>query len=94
MSTDTETARRDLNHPPDPAHRRLSAVDTPSVAEGRGVPQEELLEAAENALNWLYDRRAHLPEELLDHREAKHRKALREALGSLASLQALGDLDG
>ena len=55
-------------------------MDTPSVAEGRGVPQEELLEAAENALNWLYNRRAHLPEELLDHREAKHRKALRQAI--------------
>ena len=60
------------------AHRRLSAVDTPSVAEGRA--QEELLEAAENALSWLYDRRAHLPEELLDPREAKHRKALRQAV--------------
>ena len=40
----------------------------------------ELLEAAETALDWLYDRRAHMPEELLDHREAKHRKVLREAI--------------
>jgi hypothetical protein len=38
-----------------------------------------VLEAAEAALGWLYDRRAHLPEELLDHREARHREAVREA---------------
>jgi hypothetical protein len=45
-----------------------------------GAAQRELLEAAENVVAWLYDRRAHLLEELLDHREARHRKALREAI--------------
>ena len=62
-------------------------MDVPSVAAGGPIAyaakqqaQEELLEAAEATLDWLYDRRAHMPEELLDHREARHRKALREAV--------------
>ena len=43
----------------------------PSVAAGDPIAyaaqqqaQEELLEAAAAALDWLYDRRAHLPEDL------------------------------
>jgi hypothetical protein len=66
-------------------------VSNPSVAGGDGIAyranrqaQDELLEAAENALDWLYDRRAHMPPEMLDPREAKHRRALREALGRLS----------
>jgi len=42
--------------------------------------EAELLAVSEQVLDWLYDRRAHMPEELLDHREAKHRKVLREAI--------------
>jgi hypothetical protein len=52
----------------------------PIAYAARIKAQEELMQAAEAALRWLYDRRAHLPEELLDHREARHRKALREAV--------------
>jgi hypothetical protein len=86
-ASDKEMAPRVLPTPRDPAHRRLSAVDTPSVAAGDPIAhaaqkqaQDELLEAAEAALDWLYSRRAHMPEEMLDGREAKHRKALREAI--------------
>jgi hypothetical protein len=53
-----------------------------------------VLEAAEAALGWLYDRRAHLPEELLDHREARHREAVRKVradeLGDRAFSRAMG----
>jgi hypothetical protein len=48
----------------------------------------ELLEAAEATLAWLYDRQAHVPEEMLDPREHKHRKrllaAIRGARGTVA----------
>ncbi len=42
--------------------------------------QEELLQEAEAALHWLYVRRAHMPPEQLDPREASHRNALQEAI--------------
>jgi hypothetical protein len=47
-----------------------------------GAPdsREDLLEAAEAVLAWLYDRRAHMPEELIDGREGKHRKRLQAAI--------------
>ena len=52
----------------------------PFAAAGQRHAQEELLEAAEAALAWLYDRRAHVPEEMLDPREHKHRKRLFAAI--------------
>ncbi len=52
-------------------------------------PRDELLEAAEAALAWLYDRRAHMmPEEMMDGREGGHRRrllaAIRRARGTAA----------
>ncbi len=52
----------------------------PFVAADHHQGTEELLEVAEATLDWLYDRRAHMPPEMLDPREARHRKALREAI--------------
>lgn len=51
-----------------------------SVGTERAEAQEELLEAAETVLAWLYDRRAHTPEEMVDPREARHRKRLLAAV--------------
>jgi hypothetical protein len=41
---------------------------------------------AEAALDWLYERRARMPPEMLDPREAGHRKALGEAVHKLRGL--------
>ena len=53
-----------------------------------GNPQNELLATAEGVLAWLHDRRAHMPEEMIDGREARHRKrllvAIRRARGTVA----------
>lgn len=65
--------------------RSVPPAGDPIYAAGNRKAQEELLEAAEAALDWLYDRRAHMPPELLDHREARHRKALREAVRRVRS---------
>jgi hypothetical protein len=59
---------------------RSVAAGDPIGYAAQQKAEEELLRAAEAVLDWLYDRRAHLPEELLDHREARYRKALCEAI--------------
>jgi hypothetical protein len=69
---------------------RSVAAGDPIAYAAKIKAQEELLEAAEAALSWLYDRRANLPEELLDHREARHCKALREAVRK-ARFDEVGD---
>jgi len=48
--------------------------------QARQNAQQNLLQAADAALDWLSARRAHYPPEQLDPREARHRKALREAI--------------
>jgi hypothetical protein len=62
-----------------PEHAETLAGDGFAYAAQQKA-QEELLEAAEAALDWLYDRRAHMPPELFDTREARHRKELRQAI--------------
>jgi hypothetical protein len=69
-------------------------VDTPSVAAGDPIAyaarikaQEELLEAAENAVAWLESRRAHYPPQMRDGREGVHRKALAEAVAKLRDME-------
>jgi hypothetical protein len=47
---------------------------------GQRQAEELLLEVADDVLDWLYDRRAHMPLEMLDGREARHRRVLREAI--------------
>ena len=62
----------------------VAASDPIAYAAGeRHEAQEELLETAEAVLDWLDDRRAHYPPELLDAREGKHSKRLRAALRTL-----------
>ena len=51
------------------------------AGEARTKAQEELMQAAENVLAFLDDRRDHQPPEMLDGREGRHRKALRAAIG-------------
>jgi hypothetical protein len=54
-------------------------VDTKSLAQ-RGANEQELLAAAAAAMRLLQDRRAHTPAEMLDPRERKVLRQLRDAV--------------
>jgi hypothetical protein len=60
-------------------NRRIPPAGDGFYAAGTRQAQADLLAAVEDTLDWLYVRRAHMLPKLLDHREARHRKALREA---------------
>jgi hypothetical protein len=83
-------APRVQSHPGARTTRRLTDVAKHSVAGGdptayaaRIKAQEELLEAAENAVAWLESRRRHYPPQMRDGREGAHRKALQQAIAKL-----------
>lgn len=52
----------------------------PFALAGTIKAQEELLDAAEAVLAWLDDRQLHIPIEMLDGPEWKHRRALHAAV--------------
>jgi hypothetical protein len=54
-------------------------VDTKSLAQ-RGANEQELLAAAAAAMRLLQDRQAHTPAEMLDPRERKVLRQLRDAV--------------
>ena len=56
--------------------------------------QEELLDAAEKALDMLDSRRAHHPPEMIDPREGRVAKALRTAVRKSRDSAAQGALPG
>jgi len=67
------------NRSVDPATR----AGDPFAAAGNREAQEELLQAAEAVLAWLDDRQLHVPAEMLDAGEWRHREALHQAIGKI-----------
>jgi hypothetical protein len=57
----------------------MGTVDTKSLAQ-RGANEQEFLAAAAAAMRLLQDRQAHTPAEMLDPRERKVLRQLRDAV--------------